>query len=37
MRAVEAGTVFEVDNRPWYFPTILAAAHMLDDIEKALL
>ncbi len=37
VRAVEAGTVFEVDNRPWYFPTILAAAHMLDDIEKALL
>lgn len=34
---VAAGTVFEVDNRPWYFPTILAARQMLDDIEEALL
>lgn len=29
--------MFEVDNRPWYFPTILAATRMLVDIEKALL
>lgn len=35
--AVAAGTVFEVDNRPWYFPTILAARRMLDDVEHALL
>lgn len=34
--AVAAGRVFEVDNRPWYFPTILAARQMLDDIEEAL-
>jgi iron complex transport system substrate-binding protein len=35
--AVEAGTVFEVDNRPWYFSTILAARRMLEDVERALL
>jgi len=35
--AVAAGTVFEVDNRPWYFSTILAARRMLDDVEQALL
>lgn len=37
MPAVDAGMVFEVDNRPWYFPTILASRQMLDDIEGALL
>lgn len=35
--AVAADAVFEVDNRPWYFPTILAARQMLGDIEQALL
>lgn len=35
--AVANGQVHEVDNRPWYFPTILAAEQMLDDIEDALL
>ncbi len=35
--AVEAGAVYQVDNRPWYFPTILAAEQMLTDIEGALL
>ncbi len=35
--AVAAGAVFEVDNRPWYFPTILAARRVLADVEEALL
>lgn len=35
--AVAAGSVYEVDNRPWYFPTILAARQMLADVEAALL
>lgn len=35
--AVAAGAIHEVDNRPWYFPTILAAHRVLDDIEAALL
>lgn len=35
--AVAAGAVFEVDNRPWYFPTILAAHRILVDVEEALL
>lgn len=35
--AVQADAVFEVDNRPWYFPTLLAAVQMLTDIEQALL
>lgn len=35
--AVRAGTVFPVDNRPWYFPTILAARQVLADVEAALL
>ncbi len=35
--AVAAGAVFEVDNRPWYFPTILAARRILVDVEDALL
>jgi iron complex transport system substrate-binding protein len=35
--AVAIGSVFEVDNRPWYFATILAAQHMLDDVERSLL
>lgn len=35
--AVQAGQVHHVDNRPWYFPTILSAQQMLTDIETALL
>ncbi len=35
--AVQAGQVHQVDNRPWYFPTILSAEQMLTDITKALL
>jgi iron complex transport system substrate-binding protein len=35
--AVQAGRVFLVDNRPWYFPTILGARTALDDVEAALL
>lgn len=35
--AVVGGTVFEVENRPWYFPTILAARQVLADVEEALL
>ena len=35
--AVQAGEVHHVDNRPWYFPTILSAEQMLTDIETALL
>jgi iron complex transport system substrate-binding protein len=34
--AVAAGRVREVDNRPWYFPTILGAGVILDDVEAAL-
>lgn len=35
--AVRADQVHQVDNRPWYFPTILSAGQMLTDIDKALL
>jgi iron complex transport system substrate-binding protein len=35
--AVAAGAVHEVENRPWYFPTILAARRVLADVEAALL
>lgn len=35
--AVEEGRLFEVANRPWYFPTILGAERILDDVEAALL
>jgi iron complex transport system substrate-binding protein len=35
--AVRTGQVHQVDNRPWYFPTILSAEQMLTDIDKALL
>ncbi|HYD10300.1 MAG TPA: iron-siderophore ABC transporter substrate-binding protein [Acidimicrobiales bacterium] len=35
--AVSAGRYFEVPNRPWYFPTILGATQILDDVEAALL
>lgn len=35
--AVQADAVHHVDNRPWYFPTILSAEQMLTDIESALL
>lgn len=35
--AVAAGQLFEVENRPWYFPTILAARQILADVEGALL
>lgn len=34
--AVTAGRYIEVPNRPWYFPTILGANQILDDIEEAL-
>jgi iron complex transport system substrate-binding protein len=35
--AVAADQVHLVDNRPWYFPTILGAHVILDDVEAALL
>ena len=35
--AVKTGEVHQVDNRPWYFPTILSAEQMLTDISSALL
>ena len=35
--AVKADEVHHVDNRPWYFPTILSAGQILDDVEAALL
>lgn len=35
--AVAADQVHLVDNRPWYFPTILGAHVVLDDVEAALL
>lgn len=35
--AVKNDEVHRVDNRPWYFPTILSAQQVLDDIEQALL
>ncbi|MET0908127.1 MAG: iron-siderophore ABC transporter substrate-binding protein [Ilumatobacteraceae bacterium] len=35
--AVQADQVYFVDNRPWYFPTILGAQRILDDVEAALL
>lgn len=35
--AVAAGRYVEVPNRPWYFPTILGAQQILDDVEAALL
>jgi iron complex transport system substrate-binding protein len=34
--AVAAGRYVEVPNRPWYFPTILGAQQILDDVEAAL-
>lgn len=34
---MRAGRVHFVDNRPWYFPTILGAHVILDDVERALL
>jgi iron complex transport system substrate-binding protein len=34
---VAADRLFEVPNRPWYFPTILGAERILDDVEAALL
>jgi len=34
--AVAAGHFIEVPNRPWYFPTILGANQILDDIEEAI-
>lgn len=37
LTAVKADAVHHVDNRPWYFPTILSAQQMLTDIEAALL
>lgn len=33
--AVTADRYVEVPNRPWYFPTILGANRILDDIEAA--
>jgi len=35
--AVTAGRYVEVPNRPWYFPTILGAQQILDDVEAAVL
>jgi ABC-type Fe3+-hydroxamate transport system substrate-binding protein len=35
--AVKADAVHLVDNRPWYFPTILSAEQMLTDIREALI
>lgn len=35
--AVAAGRYVEVPNRPWYFPTILGAHQILDDVEAAVL
>lgn len=35
--AVATDQVHFVDNRPWYFPTILGAHVVLDDVETALL
>ena len=35
--AVQNDEVHQVDNRPWYFPTILSAEQVLNDIEDALL
>lgn len=35
--AVAAERYYEVPNRPWYFPTILGATQILDDVEAALL
>jgi iron complex transport system substrate-binding protein len=35
--AVAAGQLFEVANRPWYFPTILGAERILVDVEAALI
>ena len=37
LTAVKADEVHRVDNRPWYFPTILSAQQMLTDIETAVL
>lgn len=37
LTAVKAEEVHHVDNRPWYFPTILSAQQMLTDIDTALL
>ena len=37
LTAVKADQVHHVDNRPWYFPTILSAQQMLTDIETAVL
>lgn len=35
--AVQADQVHLVDNRPWYFPSILGAHIVLDDVEEAFL
>jgi len=35
--AVAAGQMYEVPNRPWYFPTILGARQILDDVRAHLL
>jgi iron complex transport system substrate-binding protein len=34
--AVQAGAVYEVDDRPWDSPTILGAERILDDVAHAL-
>ncbi len=34
--AVAADRVFFVENRPWYFPTILGVERIVDDVEAAL-
>lgn len=34
--AVGDDMVFYVENRPWYFPTILGVQRIIDDVEEAL-
>jgi iron complex transport system substrate-binding protein len=34
--AVENDRVYEVPNRPWYFPTILGAEQILEDVESSM-
>jgi iron complex transport system substrate-binding protein len=34
--AVQEDSVYFVENRPWYFPTILSATQVVDDVEAAL-
>jgi iron complex transport system substrate-binding protein len=34
--AVQADQVFFVENRPWYFPTILGVERIINDVETAL-